>query len=88
VYNAFKGGSQIEFAPSRQKAALEKQGCTVIILRTGGGMTKVGEPQRIVIVEPLDDPVPKEAPHEPERPAQPAGEPEQLPADRPQERDV
>ena len=46
-------------------------------------MTHVGEPKRTVIVEPLKDPVPKEVPHEPERPSKPVHEPEERPVDAP-----
>jgi len=44
---------------------------------------EIGEPQRTIIVEPLEDPVPREAPREPEaepKPAQAPLEPETLPA--------
>jgi hypothetical protein len=43
----------------------------------------IGEPRRTVTVEPLQDPVPREAPREPEaepEPAQAPLEPEKLPA--------
>lgn len=43
-------------------------------------MTSVGEPKRILIVEPLDDPVPREVPYEPEKPVAPVHEPETRPA--------
>lgn len=43
-------------------------------------MTSVGEPKRILIVEPLDDPVPREVPYEPEKPVVPVHEPKTRPA--------
>ena len=46
-------------------------------------MTHVGEPKRTVIVEPLKDPVPREAPRDPEKPAGPVKEPEERPVDAP-----
>jgi hypothetical protein len=44
---------------------------------------EIGEPERTVTVEPLEDPVPREAPAEPEperEPAEVPREPERLPA--------
>jgi hypothetical protein len=44
---------------------------------------EIGEPRRIVTVEPLEDPVPREAPAKPEpepEPAEAPREPETLPA--------
>lgn len=46
-------------------------------------MTQVGEPKRTIIVEPLEDPVPREAPHKPEKPLEPVREPEKHPAELP-----
>jgi hypothetical protein len=43
----------------------------------------IGEPRRTIIVEPLEDPVPREAPTEPEaepEPVQAPLEPQTLPA--------
>lgn len=43
---------------------------------------EIGEPRRIIIVEPLEDPVPREAPAtEPDRePLETPEEPEKIPA--------
>ncbi len=46
-------------------------------------MTQVGEPQRTFIIEPLEDPVPREVPHKPERPLEPVHQPEKQPAELP-----
>ena len=37
---------------------------------------EIGEPKRVIVVEPLEDPVPREAP-----PREPGGEPERAPAE-------
>jgi hypothetical protein len=43
---------------------------------------EIGEPQRTITIEPVEDPVPREAPEEvavPEQPAERPREPEQVP---------
>jgi len=46
-------------------------------------MTQIGEPKRTIIVEPLEDPVPREVPHQPEKPLEPIPEPQTDPAGLP-----
>jgi len=48
-------------------------------------MSQIGEPRRIIIADPIYEPVPQVPETEPERPAEdpeikPAGEPEEVPA--------
>lgn len=44
-------------------------------------MAEIGEPQRVIISEPLVDPVPREVPYEPSEPTiVPEREPEKVPA--------
>ena len=40
---------------------------------------EIGEPQRTYTVEPIEDPVPREAPPPEEDPAEPQHEPEEVP---------
>jgi hypothetical protein len=41
---------------------------------------EIGEPRRTIVVEPLEDPVPRESPAAPEPEEAPAAEPEEVPA--------
>jgi hypothetical protein len=44
-------------------------------------MANVGEPQRVIISDPLEEPIPREIPvHEPESVPEPIYEPEKVPA--------
>jgi hypothetical protein len=49
-----------------------------------GGLVEIGEPERTYTVEPVEDPVPREAPTEPAEPDRPSPaepvEPEKVPA--------
>jgi hypothetical protein len=40
---------------------------------------EIGEPQRTYTVEPIEDPVPREAPPPDEDPVEPGREPEEVP---------
>jgi hypothetical protein len=41
---------------------------------------QIGEPKREIVVEPIEDPVPREVPPEPDEPATVPEEPEEVPA--------
>ena len=44
---------------------------------------EIGEPQRTITIEPIEDPVPREAPNEiavPEQPVEQPHEPEKVPS--------
>jgi hypothetical protein len=41
---------------------------------------EIGEPKREIVIEPVEDPVPRKAPSEPVEPEKAPAEPEKVPA--------